>query len=184
MHSCALVIGHSEKSPGAINVNSGMTEFAFNNKMAKQIKILSDKVEVHLVYRKTYKDLPDDINRLNPDFIMSLHCNAFNKQASGTETLYYYKSRKGKLMAELTQARLVKTLGLKDRGAHGLTTEDRGGYLLRYTLKPCIIAEPFFIDNDSDLNIAQQNFNPLCYAYIDAINEISAQLLGETLVPA
>lgn len=184
MSTCALVIGHSEKSQGAKNANSGLTEFEFNNKMAQQIKVLSDQVDIQLVYRSTYKDLPQDINKLNPDFILSLHCNAFNKQASGTEVLYYHRSQTGKRMAELTHVELLKTLGLPDRGIKGITSEDRGGYLLRYTAKPCIIAEPFFIDNDSDLQIAQQNFNPLCFAYINSINAISDYIYSISPLPA
>ena len=187
MSTCALVIGHSKNSPGASNADTNLYEFEFNDKMARQIHTLSDQVDILLVYRKTYRELPDDINKLNPDFILSLHCNAFNRQASGTQVLYYHRSSIGKTMAELTQTRLRNCLGLRDRGIEGITSEDRGGYLVRYTRSPCIIAEPFFIDNNNDLAIAQQNFNPLCFAYIDAINDINAMLQQQrspTIEPA
>lgn len=145
MKKCALVIGHKKTSPGASNRSSGLTEFAFNDVLSIEIESEESGVEVQRVYRRTYNLLPDDINQLNPDFIVSLHCNAFNRSASGTEVLYYHRSTKGKLAAEILRDNLVDALGLSNRGIKSRTSEDRGGYLLRYTNAPCIIAEPFFI---------------------------------------
>jgi len=51
-------------------------------------------------------------------------------------------------MAKILNTQLVKALGLKDRGIKVKTAEDRGGYLLKNIATPCVIAEPFFIDND------------------------------------
>jgi N-acetylmuramoyl-L-alanine amidase len=51
--------------------------------------------------------------------------------------------------------------------------EDRGGYLLRYTKAPCLIAEPFFIDNNNDLTRAQEDLDGLTSAYASAIDEVS-----------
>ena len=144
---CALVIGHKKSSPGAVNENAGLTEFDFNDYLAIRIEKKVKKMRVQRIYRRTYKELPDDINTLNPDFIVSLHCNAFNGRASGTEALYYHKSEKGKKMAEILLNHLVEHLKLPDRGIKPKTAEDRGGLLLRYTKAPCLIAEPFFIDN-------------------------------------
>jgi len=169
----ALVIGHKKRSPGAINLNSNLAEFDFNENLAIRIEKEVKKVEMQRIYRRTYKELPDDINELNPDFILSLHCNAFNTKASGTEVLYYYKSEKGKKMAEILLKYLVEHLKLPNRGIKPKTAEDRGGYLLRYTKAPCIIAEPFFIDNDDDLARAQEDIDGLAAAYAKAIEEIA-----------
>ncbi|MDL1985814.1 MAG: N-acetylmuramoyl-L-alanine amidase [Deltaproteobacteria bacterium] len=125
------------------------------------------------IYRRTYKDLPDDINALNPNFIISLHCNAFNTQVAGTEVLYYHKSENGKKMAEILLKYLLEHLKLPDRGIKSRMSEDRGGYLLRYTQAPCLIAEPFFIDNNSDLARAQEDLDGLAAAYAAAIDEVS-----------
>jgi N-acetylmuramoyl-L-alanine amidase len=95
---------------------------------------------------------------------------------SGTEVLYYHTSQKGKQMAEILQNHLVTYLGLKDRGIKPKSAEDRGGYLLRYTNAPCVIAEPFFIDNDQDLSVAMLNKSGLADAYIKAIDEIANTL--------
>ena len=172
---CALVIGHKKSSPGAVNERAGLTEFDFNEDLAIRIEKKVKKTEVQRIYRKTYKELPDDINTLDPDFIVSLHCNAFNGRASGTEVLYYHKSEEGKKMAEILLDHLVEHLKLPNRGIKPKTAEDRGGPLLRYTKAPCVIAEPFFIDNDSDLSRAQEDedIDELAAAYAKAIEEIS-----------
>ena len=170
---CALVIGHKKASPGAINKKTGITEFEFNDDLAIRIEKKVENVDIQRVYRRTHQELPDDINALNPDFIVSLHCNAFNTKASGTEVLYYHRSEKGKKMAEILLKYLVEYLNLPNRGIKPKTAEDRGGYLLRYTKAPCVIAEPFFIDNDDDLARAQEDIGGLAEAYARAIEEIA-----------
>ena len=146
----ALIVGHKPHSPGACAPD--ICEYEFNEDLAYMI---SRNVEdCSIVYRDTYSGLPNKVNSINPDIILSLHCNAFNKKVSGTETLYYHKSFTGKIIAQEIQDVIVNILDLPDRGIKPKTTEDRGGYLLRYTRAPCIILEPFFIDNPIDLQIA------------------------------
>ena len=173
MKTCAIVIGHKKTSPGAVNETSATTEFAFNDRLAIEIEEKVNDVIVQRVYRRTYATLPADINELDPDFIVSLHCNAFNKLTSGTEVLYYHKSSNGKKMAEILQSRLVDALGLNDRGTKARTAEDRGGNLLKMTDAPCVITEPFFIDNDDDFAVAMRRRDELASAYADGISAIA-----------
>ena len=173
---CALVIGHKKFSPGAVNETSNLTEFDFNDHLSVMIERQVKKARVQRIYRRTYRELPDDINSLDPDFVVSLHCNAFNKKASGTEVLYYHKSQGGKQMAGILLSSLVGELRLPDRGIKPKTSEDRGGYLLRYTKAPAVISEPFFIDNDQDLSVAQSDLEGLARAYASAIDEMTAVL--------
>ncbi|UCG13233.1 MAG: N-acetylmuramoyl-L-alanine amidase [Deltaproteobacteria bacterium] len=49
----------------------------------------------------------------------------------------------------------------------------RGGYLLRYTNAPCVIAEPFFIDNDEDLAKANEDLAGLAAVYATAIDPMA-----------
>jgi len=165
----ALVIGHTPDSPGAVNVACGKTEFDFNNVVAK---LVAGRVGIEIVYRdrpNQYGALPAKINALSPPFIISLHANAFNRQASGTEVLYWHQSPRGRDLAEILQANLFRALGLPDRGAKPIRGDDRGGYLLKNTKAPCVIAEPFFIDNDSDLKKAEVNLQELVDAYAKTI---------------
>lgn len=186
---CALVIGHKASSPGAVNENSGVSEFEFNEDLSIRIENhyndnpdLYKNVEIVRVYRKTnYENLPHEINELDPDFIVSLHCNAYDEpegipEATGTEVLYYHTSEKGKKIAQILQRHLIDALGLKDRGIKPKNSEARGGYLLKTTKAPCVIAEPFFIDNDSDFEKAKANIVYLAGEYASAIEEISEKL--------
>ena len=170
---CALVIGHKKHSPGAVNEKTGLNEFEFNEDLATRIEKKAKTTKIQRVYRRTYKELPGDIDALSPDFVLSLHCNAYNGQASGTEALFYHKSEVGKGIAAILQRRLVDFLGLRDRGIKPKASEDRGGYLLRYTKAPCVISEPFFIDNDEDLARAMDDMEGLAGAYASAIDAMA-----------
>ncbi len=179
MKTCALVIGHKKRSPGAINHSQGLSEFDYNEQLALEIEAaLSDheKVQVQRVYRRTYNTLPDDINALNPDFIICLYCNAFNTKATGTEVLFYHRSKKGKKFAKVLDKNLVNALELTDRGIKAKTTEDRGGYLLKQTNAPCLISEPFFIDNNHDLEVAENRRTELVNAYVKSIRKMACIL--------
>jgi N-acetylmuramoyl-L-alanine amidase len=174
---CALVIGHKKYSHGVVNARANLSEFDFNEDLARHIEGKIQGTDIQRIYRRTYKELPGDINALGPDFIVSLHCNSFNGKVSGTEVLYYHRSEKGKRMAEILLNHLVKHLKLPNRGIKPKTSEDRGGYLLRYTDAPCVIAEPFFIDNDKDLARAQEDMDGLVAAYAAAIDQISQNVV-------
>jgi len=110
------------------------------------------------------------INSLNPDLAISLHCNSANTVATGTEAIYYPGSVKGKKFAELLSKNVSEALGLKNRGAkepwHG-----RGSGLLSRTKAPCVISEPFFIDNNEDLKKAFERKNEYIQAIVKSINE-------------
>lgn len=166
----AIVIGHKESSGGAYNKKAGINEFTYNEILASYIHT---NINSDIVYRNSYRDLPDEINELNPDYIISLHCNAYNKQVSGTETLYYHSSKRGKQLATLLQEEVVDCLRLNDRGIKPKHSEDRGGYLLRYTNAPCVILEPFFIDNDNDFLVGMNNIENLGDAILRALSELN-----------
>ncbi|MEW5924464.1 MAG: N-acetylmuramoyl-L-alanine amidase [Candidatus Zixiibacteriota bacterium] len=170
---CALVIGHKKNSPGAASSDGSISEFVFNEQLAVLIEGKVTQADVQRVYRRTLESLPHDINNLNPDFIISLHCNSFHQKATGTEVLYYHKSERGKGAAAVLQKHLVGHLGLKNRGTKPKNAEERGGYLLKYTKAPCIISEPFFISNNDDLARAQEDFAGLAAACAAAIDEIA-----------
>jgi len=176
----ALVIGHKEHHPGACNKTYDLCEFCFNEELAKNI---SEKLSFSnkIVYREdggSYSKLPFYINsNINPKFVVSLHCNAFNTKASGTEVLYYHRSVKGKAMAEVFQKNLLDALELPDRGIKGRGTEDRGGFILRYTNAPCIISEPFFIDNNGDLERVKDRYDEFVAAYVESINDVRNNII-------
>ena len=166
-----LVIGHKESSSGACN-ESGLCEFQYNehivHRIAAELKE-NNKISLQIVYRKSYKKLPKKVNSLKPDLVISFHCNAYNTQVSGSEVLYYHASKKSKKHAQAMLSHIADVLKLPERGINPVDEEAKGGYLLKNTNAPCILIEPFFIDNNSDLNRAVAKENELIDAYVDFI---------------
>ena len=174
----ALVVGHKKNSPGACNSNLNICEFEFNDKLVQKIDCLVDeRCATEVVYRDSYRVLPDMVNALNPDFVVCFHANAFNTHVSGAETLYYYKSKNGKKIAEIFQNRLISTLKLNDRGIKAKSSEQRGGYMLRYTNAPCVILEPFFIDNDVECKKVSKDWKKLAAVCRDSIYEVIEKVM-------
>ena len=178
--TCALVVGHRPGARGAVNEARGLTEFTYNDALATLIKAKVSKAAVEIVHRDDdangYSRLPSKINALNPHFIISLHCNAFNKRATGTEMLYHVNSSRGQKIARILQPRVVEALDLKNRHTKKVAAGGRGWLLLNNTNAPCVIAEPFFIDNDSDLQAADNRRTQLIAAYAAAIDEVAETL--------
>lgn len=176
---CALVIGHHSNSPGAENAERSLPEFEFNARLALDIwrRLRGSHDEPVLVFRRTYATLPEDVNAVDPVLVVSLHSNSFKEpkgsdwEASGTETLYHHRSKYGRKAAEIFQKKLVGVLELRNRGVKPITREDRGGKLLSEVDAPAILCEPFFIDNNDDLERARGV--DLAGAFVDAIHEAS-----------
>lgn len=90
-------------------------------------------------------------NASGADLFISLHCNAFNCEARGTETLVYEMYGESAYLADAIQTQLVDILtqvdpnwidrGLKERSNLGV---------LKYTNMPAVLVEIGFIDNESD----------------------------------
>lgn len=173
----ALIVGHTKRSSGAYNPEYNLTEFDFNDKLAKDIAG-SVGLPAEIVYRETYAALPQKVNDLNPLFCISLHCNAFNRKASGTEVLYYHSDEDSKEFAKIMQRELLSALDLPDRGIKPKHSEDRGGYILRNVESPIILTEPFFIDNNNDLSRAKKFYGEFVNAHVIAINEYHSIVMG------
>jgi N-acetylmuramoyl-L-alanine amidase len=82
------------------------------------------------------------------EIMLSIHCNAANGQANGTET--FYRGEGNKPMAEKINAALCKALGTKSRGVktEGASQHAR---LAVMAFQPCFLIELGFIDNANDL---------------------------------
>ncbi len=181
---CALVVGHRPGARGAFNRDKSVSEFDFNLALAGEIKQKVQRAKVEIVLRGNdpggYDRLPGQINQLKPHFIVSLHCNAVgDRRVSGTETLYFTSSKKGHRLALTVQRHLVAALGLRNRHTKPRTVTQRGGKLLRHTVAPCVIGEPFFISNDDDLARAGVRRDAFVAAYAAAIDETADSLAIE-----
>ena len=162
-------IGHELKSKGASNTVHKISEYDFNDALAKLIKpkLELSGFDVELIYRLNgYTKLPSDINKANPDIYISLHCNAFNSVASGCEMLFAKGSKNGERLAKICQKFVVEALGNNDRGVKVKVKDDRGGHELFGTKMPAIIVEPFFIDNNEEYLNAVDKIDELTNAIV------------------
>ncbi|MDQ7778674.1 MAG: N-acetylmuramoyl-L-alanine amidase [Planctomycetota bacterium] len=84
-------------------------------------------------------------NSVGANRFISIHCNAFNGAAYGTETFSYSGTGTSADLRNKIQPRLVSYLGTYDRGV-----KTAGYYVLVHTSMPAVLAELAFIDHSGD----------------------------------
>lgn len=151
MKKVLLISGHSFIDCGcSIEIdNKTITEYSLTSWVVSEIFKRERLKDIDLIIkgRNRYCDLVEEINSLNCDIIISLHFNSYDKKTQGTEVLYCATSRRGKILAVVSEKIMVKHLKLNMRGIKPTTTEMRGGMLLNKTKAPAVIIEPFFLDS-------------------------------------
>jgi N-acetylmuramoyl-L-alanine amidase len=183
----AIVIGHSEGIQGASNSVSGHTEWEVNSKLAIDVKHTFDTfketlgIEAQLFYRDdlgvgAMLRLVNRVNQSESDLCISLHLNAFNREAHGCETLYWGTSMTGLTVASVMQEEVCKVLGNANRGVKPKRIRSRGAYILRKTHMPCVILEPFFIDNLDELANGLEKMEDLGSAIVEGIRQCKGLL--------
>jgi len=170
MKKVAIVVGHNERSQGAVRPDTGETEYVYNGKIARYMESIADEygLNAKVFYRTSRGGYTREINRVyeeadnwGADACVELHFNAAgNPNASGTETLSS-GSRRSLRLAEEVQMELVDELGLRNRGVkvRNSRTKGRGYRSLVAGRAPAILTEPFFATSsigraasDSDLD--------------------------------
>lgn len=185
----ALVVGHEPSKPGASGFyvdSSGqrrpIDEYVFNSVLSRKIRdMLYSATELQVVDLRRhlsggYAKLPAAVNATGAEFALELHFNAFDETSTGTETLHWHRSARGKAYAGIVQQHLLIALGLRDRGLKPTTEDGRGGYFLQRTAMPAVIAEPFFGSNPAEMQRAWEKMDKLAAGYAAAIREIAAQI--------
>lgn len=167
-----VIIGHGGNDCGAVNPHTNETELGYNTDLADKVKEELNKYDYRVdIYNRGYNSVENVflLNKIGYDVLISLHCNAYNGYANGTEVLYWNTSKKGQELAQCIQDKVLETLKLTDRGLKPIKNGDRGSYLLRKTNAPCVIIEPFFIDNDEDFKVGKEKKNEYAKAIADGI---------------
>lgn len=102
-------------------------------------------VEVLAVQENELADIVRAADDWGAELFVSLHCNAANGRARGTESYAYYGSDAGRRLAEAIQSQLTEAIDTIDRGV-----KEAGFYVLKYTDCPAALVECAFIDNADD----------------------------------
>ena len=173
----AIVIGHHEKSKGAYSKYFGLKEWDFYNKVNNCIHGATTYWHDSNIsgYTSRIKDTARRVNNGNYDIVIELHFNSFtDKSANGCETLYYFKSRKGKDYACRFSDLVSYKTGIKIRG-NGVKAlankKDRGFASVYYTDAPTILIEPFFGSNKRDCELIKspENVASIINSFIDSL---------------
>lgn len=110
----------------------------------------------NLAHDTIYEGLPcvtELANNWPADIFVSIHCNAFNTKASGTESLCYSTNSKGGRLATCIHNQIVNSIpDIVNRGVK----ERTGLIVLRDTNMPAALVEMAFIDNDHDLELLEK----------------------------
>ena len=99
------------------------------------------------------EEVVDVSNESEADLFISIHCNACNGNARGTEVWYYHRSAYGEMLADCIRHQIVDALGTADRGSKGAKPGVNGLYVLNNTGATAVLVELAFIDNEQDAQL-------------------------------
>jgi len=148
--------GHGGTDPGAVGYN-GLKEKDVVFDVSKKVEALFKETPFKVKMTRTTDvkiELAERVrlaDEFDGDVFVSIHANAFNGSANGTETYYYAAAptnpytEDSKLLAEKLQNRLLEELQLKNRGV-----KTANFYVIKYNTMPAALAELGFIDNENE----------------------------------
>jgi len=180
--SIVISSGHGKYVRGASGV---MDEVDEARKVTEQLatEIRARGIEVRTYHDDISKSQNENLNRIvdfhnscDRDLDISVHFNAFDGTANGTEVLYLSQRD---LAAKLSAA--IAASGFKDRGAKERTDL----FFLNNTEQPAVLLEVCFCDNERDSGIYCDTFATICSAMADVLGgkEITTPTPPEPEVP-
>ena len=160
--------GHDrDLDSGAVNPTYGLREadVAYNvgNFVSKRLEDVG--IDTYVVQSDSLGYIADEANDWNADYFVSIHCNAFNTVAKGTEVEVYSNYSASVPLAKSVQKEIVSRMGTVDRGIK----ERPGLYVLKHTDMPAILIELAFIDNDEDYELLANKQEEFADAVADGI---------------
>ncbi|MGE0736058.1 MAG: N-acetylmuramoyl-L-alanine amidase [Alphaproteobacteria bacterium] len=186
MKRVLLIVGHNAaRGDRGAKAADGSWEHDFNRLLAPEIAAAVAGVEL---VQESYRAGGGNLARFDrhaADLIVELHCNAAaSDRATGSEVLCARGSPRGTAAAAILQRHFVAALELPDRGVKPIGNRrdpdgnwlERGAYLLWGVRAPCLIGEPFFINNASDLRRARERRAALVAAYAAAIEQAAEKM--------
>lgn len=149
--------GHGGSDPGAVKY---LIERDVNLVIAKECRdyLESNGVNVKMsrASNKTNTDINDmaaEANRWGADFVVSIHNNA--GKGDGFEAYYTINGGTGKTLAKNIETE-VKKIGQNSRGIKTRKNDEGTDFygMIRLTDAPAVICEGVFVDNKTDVQIA------------------------------
>lgn len=175
--------GHDQDyDSGAVNPNTGLREC---DVAAEVGALVVDYLEAagcecrilqsdNLAGESTYPDRQSDsvcgaANDWEADVFVSIHCNAANTAARGTEVECYDadSGNAGSQLAQCIQSQIVDALGTVDRGIKSRPAL----IVLRVTDMPAVLVEMAFIDNDEDATLLTDRMDDFARAIARGVTD-------------
>lgn len=101
------------------------------------------------------------------DLFISIHCNAANRRARGTECCIYGSGGSRERLAACIQKQIVDSVGTVDRGIK--IRPDLA--VLRHTSMPAVLIEMAFIDNDEDCSLLTERTDDFARAIARGVTD-------------
>ena len=114
-------------------------------------------------------------NRRGADVFISIHCNACNGVAQGTETWHFYESGAGEKLARCIQNQIVDALGTTDRRVKGAKPGVNGLYVLSNTDAVAILVELAFIDHAGDAQLLRSRQDEFARAIARGVTDYEGE---------
>ena len=152
---------------GAVNPVYGTRECDIARNAGKLLAQYLDIAgcEVRVVQSDDLGIVCEQSNEWGADVFVSLHCNAFNTQARGTETLY--KSFNGQRLANDIQSQIINSINTVDRGIK--KRDDL--WVLNGTDAVAVLVEMAFIDNEYDHSLLMNDLDTIVRAIARGITD-------------
>jgi N-acetylmuramoyl-L-alanine amidase len=181
--------GHDRKyDSGAVNPNSGLREADVAANVAELVvkyltaagceckSMQSDNLAPTSAGRSEYADrqgltVTETANEWGADVFVSIHCNAFNESAHGTE-VECYGGGEGKRLAQYIQNQIVDSLDTLDRGVKSMPHL----LVLKYTDMTAVLVEMAFIDNDDDAELLANKQDDFARAIARGVTDYECSL--------
>lgn len=110
-------------------------------------------------------------NASGADIFISIHCNAFNGSAQGTEVEVHPGSSAGRALGNCIQRQIVDSLGTADRGL-----KDRLDlWVIKRTDMPTVLVELAFIDHEGDAALLRDRQDDFARAIARGVTDYAAQ---------
>jgi len=172
--------GHDrEYDSGAVNPNNGTREADIVATVGEAVKGYLQAAGCEVMMRQSdnlcwdsdYADRQDaavcpEANQWGADIFVSIHCNAFNATAKGTE-VECYGPGEGERLAQCIQNQIVGSLGTVDRGVKHMP----GLRVLRKTNMTSVLVEMAFIDQDEDCQLLKEKTDEFARAIARGITD-------------
>lgn len=129
-------------------------------------------IDVVSLQSDSLEEICDTANNSNVDYFISIHCNAFNEAAKGTETYYYKGNIKGMKLAKAIQNQIIATLETVDRGIK----DGSRLYVIRNTDAPAVLVELAFIDNYEDNRLLKASLDEFARAIARGVTDFQQEI--------